>query len=91
MVTLAPAPQPTDQGMCAECAVTWWLWSVDGLRWALDDGGPAILEAPAIQETLNGILGMMHPELARVQWARLLTQWDLPWPKGWERPADHRR
>ena len=78
----------TTRGMCAECAAHWWLLSVDGIRWAVAESGAWVLEQPTIQAALSRVLGMMHPELATLDWGRLLAQWDLPWPDDWTLPAD---
>jgi hypothetical protein len=74
-------------GLCAECAAHWWLFSVDGLRWSFRDG-PGVLSYRTVQSELSRVLALMHPQLAAVDWDRLLSQWELPWPKGWELPRD---
>lgn len=86
-LTVLRAAQTT-RGMCRECAAHWWLFSIDGIRWALSDGGPWVLEQGAIQTALSGIMAQMHPELGALDWSRLLGQWDLPWPNDWELPKD---
>lgn len=80
----------TTRGMCRECAAHWWIFSVDGLRWALEAApdGPGILQFPNVQSALNNVLGMMHPELAGCDWARMEAQWSLPWPDDWALPKD---
>jgi hypothetical protein len=85
LTSLVPATQP--RGLCEECAAHWWIVSRDGLRWSLSDGSD-MLTWPAVQAELGRVLGWMHPALARLDWARLLAQWDLPWPDDWALPAD---
>lgn len=78
--TLEPAQKPG--GLCVTCAAHWWIFSIDGFRWSFRDG-PGVLEYPTVQAAIARLLGQMHPELATVDWGRLLAQWELPWPKDW--------
>jgi hypothetical protein len=77
-----------DRGLCASCAVHWWLHTVDGIRWALASSGPGMLSMPALQHMLAPLLAQMHPDLGAVDWARMLDQWDLSWPLDWALPGD---
>lgn len=86
LVQLIPATTP--RGMCACCAAHWWLYSVDGIRWACEQSTGDILRMPGVRQALSGLLGMMHPELGRIDWGRLLAQWDMPWPADWQLPRD---
>lgn len=85
LATLQPARHA--RGLCEECAAHWWIFSRDGLRWALTDS-PELLALPAVQAELSRLLGWMHPALSRLDWARLLDQWDLPWPEDWPLAKD---
>jgi hypothetical protein len=85
LVELRPATQP--RGLCEECAAHWWIFSIDGLRWSFQDG-PGVLCMPIVQAELGRILGLMHPALGRLDWGRLIAQWDLPWPDDWRLPKD---
>lgn len=87
-VTLRAAT--TTRGMCRECAAHWWLMSVDGIRWAVMQAsdGFGMLAYSNVQIVLSAVLGMMHPELAGCDWARMLEQQDLPWPDDWRLPKD---
>jgi hypothetical protein len=85
LATLVPAT--TAHGLCEECAAHWWLFSVDGFRWGLMDS-PELLCLDAVQVELSRVLGWMHPALGRLDWAKLLDQWDLPWPDDWALPND---
>jgi hypothetical protein len=73
----------TPHGLCATCAAHWWLWTVDGIRWAIGDGEPCALTLRPIQEKLSTIMARMHPAFATLDWARMLAQWRMPWPDGW--------
>ena len=75
----------SDRGMCACCAVHWWLFSVDALRWALEKT-PQMLRQPAVQARFVPLLKQMHEELGAVDWGRMLAQWDAPWPDDWSLP-----
>lgn len=86
LVMLTPAKGP--RGLCEECAAHWWLFSVDGLRWTLQESGPELLCLDNVQAELWRVLGMMHPALGRLDWGRLIAQWDLPWPDDWKLPKD---
>lgn len=85
LVMLTPATQPC--GLCEECAAHWWIFTRDGLRWAFADG-PGVLAYATVQAELGRVLGWMHPALGALDWARLIAQWDLPWPDGWKLPSD---
>lgn len=85
--TLVPAT--TARGLCEECAAHWWIFSVDGLRWAFADG-PGVLTLPTVQRELTRLLGWMHPALGALDWQQLLAQWELPWPEDWALPNDTR-
>jgi hypothetical protein len=87
LVVLVPAT--TARGLCEECAAHWWIFSVDGFRWAFQDG-PGVLCWPAVQRELSRLLGWMHPALGAIDWQQLLNQWDLPWPDDWALPSDVR-
>lgn len=86
LVELRPAT--TARGLCEECAAHWWLFNIDGLRWAFQESNGAILHYPNVQSELSRILGWMHPALEQLDWGRLLAQWDLPWPDDWTLPQD---
>jgi hypothetical protein len=86
LVTMRAAQ--TAHGLCVTCAAHWWLHSVDGIRWAVEDGGPWVLGLRPIQEKLTPLMARMHPEFAALDWARMLAQWDMDWPKGWALPHD---
>lgn len=76
----------TTRGMCACCAVHWWLFTVDSIRWSIRDGGKEVLALPVVQRLLSPLLAQMHPELGEVDWGRMLSQWDMAWPKDWMLP-----
>lgn len=80
----------TPRGLCADCAAHWWLFSVDGLRWGLQDFGPWVLSLPPVQQSLGRILGKMHAELGACDWNGMIARWDLPWPTDWALPCEGR-
>lgn len=77
----------SEHGLCVTCAAHWWLWTVDGIRWAVESR-PWILGLTPIQEKLTTLMARMHPEFATLDWTRLLAQWEMAWPTGWELPRD---
>lgn len=81
-------PTQTKHGLCVTCAAHWWLWTVDGIRWAIGDSEPWVLGLEAVQEKLTPILARMHPEFGALDWGKMLAQWSMPWPKGWALPKD---
>lgn len=87
LVTMRAAQ--TADGLCSTCAAHWWLFTVDGLRWTFEEGY-GMLSFLGIRTRLNRLLGLMHPELGAVDWDRMIAQWSLPWPRGWELPNDTR-
>lgn len=81
-------PAETQRGLCACCAVHWWLFSVDGLRWSLSADGPALLGLATVRLLLAPVLNKQHPELGAVDWEQLISQWYLPWPAEYSLPTD---
>lgn len=81
LVTMKAAQ--SEDGLCSCCAAHWWLYTVDGIRWALEEGGNAVLRYPQIQKMLSALMAHMHPEFGSLDWGRLLEQWQLPWPDDW--------
>lgn len=77
-----------DRGLCGCCAVHWWIFTVDGLRWALVATGPGLLSTAVVQGMLAPLLAQQHAELGAVDWMRMVAQWDLPWPPDWPLPED---
>ena len=69
------------EGLCLECALHWWLYTVDGLRWAV---GPELLALPVVQ----GLILSVFETPLTIDWTRLLRNWERPWPKGWELPTE---
>lgn len=84
---VALVPAITANGLCEECAAHWWLFTVDGLRWAFQDG-PGVLCQANVQAVLTSVLTKVAPALGQLDWTRLLAQWDLPWPDDWTLPKD---
>jgi hypothetical protein len=80
------------QGLCFECALHWWLFTVDGLRWAAGDNGPHVLALPQVQAMIGRALERMgtHIDPQAINWRVLIAQWDLAWPEGYELPSDER-
>lgn len=72
-----------DYGLCATCAVQWWLHTVDPLRWMLQQSGPGLLAQRPVQQQLIPVLARQHSELGALDWRRLVANWDLPWPADW--------
>jgi hypothetical protein len=85
LATLTPATTP--RGLCEECAAHWWIFSRDGLRWAFSES-PELLTWPVVQAELGKVLGWMHPALGRLDWEKLIAQWNLPWPDDWRLASD---
>ncbi len=80
LIVMTPAQAP--HGLCSCCAAHWWLYSVDGIRWALEMGRD-FLERADVQAALSRVMAHMHPEFATLDWGRVIEQWALPWPPDW--------
>jgi hypothetical protein len=78
-----------DRGLCLECAVHWWLLTIDGLRWALQESGPLFLAQPQVQDILmRGLGALPQPVTAQPNWRAIVAQWEKPWPADWPAPRD---
>lgn len=79
----------TPNGMCLECAVHWLLFTVDGFRWTFEQGN-GLLHDPDVQQMVGKALAVGSPEVdpTKINWTRLLEQWDMAWPESWPLPKD---
>jgi len=85
-----PAARPfrkAKKGLCGDCAVTRFLLcdELEPLRIGLLRNGIEVLKNPAIQKQFASILKVGESELPfnEINWDTVISQWDLPWPKGY--------
>ncbi len=81
-VPAAPDAAPP-AGLCGPCAAHHTLLHVDAIRWALADAGPGLLTDQTARTALAPIVAR-----ERLDWSRLLANWDLPWPDAYAPPVD---
>ena len=77
-----------EKGLCPNCAVTQFLLcrDLEPLRIGLLRNGIEVLRKPAIQRQFSNILKVGRSDLQadEINWDTVISQWELPWPKGYE-------
>lgn len=84
-------------GLCADCMITKFMLSIDPIRNIIEGTpargdvvaarpgkGPQILLAEHIQKGFIAILGHTQLREDEIKWARVIDNWNLPWPRGLE-------
>ncbi len=73
-------------GLCADCAVTQFLLSVEILRLVIEKCGIDILLNPLIQNQFVKIMCAGKSEMLpdEINWRRVTFNWSKPFPKGYE-------
>lgn len=81
-------------GLCLECVIHWWLYTVDGFHWCIDKNEVvflSLLMMPGIQQHLGVALRHaptpVNPD--QINWVKLVQQWSLPWPAGYALPGSN--
>jgi NMD protein affecting ribosome stability and mRNA decay len=73
-------------GLCADCAVTQFLLSMEILRLEIEKCGIDILLNPLIQNQFVKIMHTGKSEMLpdEINWRRVVVNWNEPFPKGYE-------
>jgi hypothetical protein len=84
-----PKAQPfrkAQTGLCANCAVTQFLLSIETLKDGLLKNGLGLLKKPEVQRQFAALLEVGHSELPinEINWNTVIDQWGLPFPKGYK-------
>ena len=76
----------TSQGLCADCAVTQFLLSVEILRLGIERYGLEVLMNPGIQDQFVNVMRSGRSEMSpdEINWKRVIVNWNEPFPKGYE-------
>lgn len=74
------------QGLCADCAVTQFLLSIEILRLGIERYGPEVLMNPGIQDQFVNVMCSGKSEMSpdEINWKRVIVNWNEPFPKGYE-------
>lgn len=70
-------------GMCASCAFTEFVQSVETLMWGVEKQGVGIFRNPAVQKGFGELFqsGNADAKISEVNWEQVIAHWDLPMPK----------
>lgn len=70
-------------GLCANCAMTAFIRSVDTLMYGIEKNGLAMLRDPRVQAGFEGVMqaGKADAEPDEIDWERVIATWDLPFPR----------
>jgi len=91
--------QASAAGFCANCMITRFFLSIEGLR-NLIEGTPArpglgpeiFLNAPwretVLRPVMRGVLAHTQMPEGSINWIEVVGNWGLPWPHGQEPKAD---
>lgn len=87
---LKHATRPVQDGLCANCAMTAFIRSVETIMYGITKNGLAPLRDPRIQKEFEGLLqaGEADATPYELDWDRVIANWDLPLP---ERPRRRKR
>lgn len=74
------------QGLCADCAVTQFLLSVEILRLDIERYGLEVLMNSGIQNQFVNVMRSGRSEMSpdEINWKRVIVNWNEPFPKGYD-------
>lgn len=69
----------TSEGLCANCAMTDFLKTMEPLSTVISTKGPEILLNPAVQRQVAAVLaaGEADAEPSEIDWTAVVGQWDF--------------
>jgi hypothetical protein len=70
----------TTDGVCANCAVTQFLYNTYPANSIIDERGPEMLLSPGIGEAFisSGLMDRADMDIREVDWKAVVANWDLP-------------
>ena len=70
-------------GLCAACAVTYFLQNTSPVCDLLKEKGPGILRLAHVQEQFAEIMRIGHADASpdEIDWEAVIGMWDVPFPK----------
>jgi len=71
--------QARSGGHCPNCAVTYFIRSIDPMRRAVENHGVESLRLPHIQQQMVAVLKHTQLTPGEIDWETVIAQWELPW------------
>lgn len=75
--------QTAENALCADCAATALIKTVEALMWGIEKNGVRMLLNPTVQQSFAEVMkvGRADATPEEINWQRVVENWELPVPK----------